>query len=169
MHSLDHIAHHPTIADLRVLHKSSSLCSPGLSLHSATLRGLEENYFELRQYVSSGQLKVARKPLPLPGDHNYIWQDITKIIDELHIRNHKDSRCRAKYNPEVVKTISKTTNTMSCEQTFAWLSRFKSHLCYAKKSFSFFLHRMIKRRNLYITYCYANNRRPLQPSIKAKI
>ena len=115
-------------------------------------------------------LKVAREPLPLPGDHKYIWQDITKIIDELHIRNHKDSRCRTKYNPEVVKTISKTTNTMSCEQTFAWLSRFKKVICAMPKThFHFFLHRMIKRRNLYITYCYANNRRPLQPSIKVKI
>ena len=115
-------------------------------------------------------LKVAREPLPLPGDHKYIWQDITKIIDELHIRNHKDSRCRTKYNPEVVKTISKTTNTMSCEQTFAWLSRFKKVICAMPKThFHFFLHRMIKRRNLYITYCYANNLRPLQPSIKVKI
>ena len=115
-------------------------------------------------------LKVAREPLPLPGDHKYIWQDITKIIDELHIRNHIDSRCRTKYNPDVVKTISKTTNTMSCEQTFAWLSRFKKVICAMPKThFHFFLHRMIKRRNLYITYCYANNRRPLQPSIKVKI
>ena len=94
--------------------------------------------------------KVAREPLPLPGDHKYIWQDITKIIDELHIRNHKDSRCRMKYNPEVVKTISKTTNTMSCEQTFAWLSRFKKVICAMLKThFHFFLRRMIKCRNLY--------------------
>jgi len=61
-------------------------------------------------------LKVAREPLPLPGDHKYIWQDITKIIDELHIRNHKDSRCRTKYNPEVVKTISQTTSTKSASR-----------------------------------------------------
>ena len=71
--------------------------------------------------------------LPLPGDHKYIWQDIT---NELHIKNHKDSRCRTKYNPEVVKTIGQSMNTMSCEQTFAWLSRFKKAM--PKTHFHFF-------------------------------
>ena len=27
-------------------------------------------------------LRLAREPLPLPGDHKDIWRDITKTIDE---------------------------------------------------------------------------------------
>ena len=35
-------------------------------------------------------LRVARQPLPLPGDLKFIWSDINKVIDDLHIKNHKD-------------------------------------------------------------------------------
>ncbi len=35
-------------------------------------------------------LSVAKKPLPIPGPQKYIWQDVRKTIDCLHIRNHKD-------------------------------------------------------------------------------
>ena len=34
-------------------------------------------------------LKVARCPLPLPGDLAHIWLEVNKIIDDLHIKNHK--------------------------------------------------------------------------------
>jgi len=40
-------------------------------------------------------LKVARKPLPLPGNFSNMWLDVKKTIDTLHIHhNHKDERCR---------------------------------------------------------------------------
>ena len=29
-------------------------------------------------------LKAAKKPLPLPGDLQYLWLDVTKIINELN-------------------------------------------------------------------------------------
>ena len=84
-------------------------------------------------------LKVARRLLPLPGDHKYIWQDITKVIDELHMKNHKDERCKVMYNPEKAKAIGPAVNTMSCEQTFAWLSRYKRVICAMPKThFHFF-------------------------------
>ena len=35
-------------------------------------------------------LRVAQEPLPLPGDLKYMWADVTKVIDELHLKNHKD-------------------------------------------------------------------------------
>ena len=34
-------------------------------------------------------LRVAKKPLPLPGDLMFLWLDIKEIIDTLHIHNHK--------------------------------------------------------------------------------
>ena len=112
-------------------------------------------------------LKVAKRPLPLPGDLQFIWQDIGKIIDTLHIRNHVDKRCQEKYSPQDLKDKNKDYNTMVCEQTFAWLSRYKKILCSMPKvHHHFYLHRMVKRRNNYISHCYSNGRRPIQPTVK---
>ena len=66
-------------------------------------------------------LRVAKQLLPLHGDLKYIWLDVNKIIDSLHLSNHKDDRCKVTYDP--AKMLSDGMNTMSCEQTFAWLSR----------------------------------------------
>ena len=132
-------------------------------------------------------LKVAKQPLPLPGTHcmcifpkrycawlhnslpmQVIWQDIRKIIDTLHIWNHKDSRCKQMYSPEIIKEEHPTYNTMSCEQTFVWLSRFKKIVCAMQKMHHhFYIHRMVKRRDSYIKYCYMNNHRPLLPNPKS--
>ena len=57
--------------------------------------------------------------------------------------------------------------TMSCEQTFVWLSRFKKVVYVKHKTHHFYIHRMVKRRNSYIEYCYMNNRRPLLPKPKS--
>ena len=40
-------------------------------------------------------LKVARRPLPLPGNLAHIWMDVNKIINDRHIKNHKDPPLRA--------------------------------------------------------------------------
>ena len=94
-------------------------------------------------------LRVAKNPLPLPGDFQHLWADVQKIIDSLHIGNHKDKRCQELYNPEIFKNPE--MNTMSCEQTFAWLSRYKRILSsMPKRHHHFYLHRMVRRRNAYI-------------------
>ncbi len=54
---------------------------------------------------------------------------MTKIIDSLHISNHKDVSCREKYDPGILKKEIREGNTMAAEQTFVWLSRFKKNLC----------------------------------------
>ena len=36
------------------------------------------------------------------NDLQYLWLDVTKIIDELHIKNHTDKRCIEKYNHKEV-------------------------------------------------------------------
>ena len=107
-------------------------------------------------------LKVAKRPLPLPGDLKYIWNDITKIIDTLHIKNHVDPRCKVKYSPDQVKQENPSYNTMACEQTFAWMSRFKKIVCSMPKvHHHFYLHHMVTRRNKYISLCYKQGRRPI--------
>ena len=93
-----------------------------------------------------------------------MWKDQTKIIDTLHIRNHKDEKCRQMYDPGKIKDENPDYNTMSCEQTFVWLSRFKKVVCAMSKThFHFYVHRMCKKRNRNIEFCYSNNRRPLVP------
>ena len=110
-------------------------------------------------------LRAAKKPLPLPGDLQHIWQDTTKIIDKLHLKNHKDPRCHELYNPADVLTDE--MNTMACEQTFAWLSRYKKILSAMPKTHHhFYIHRMVKRRNDYIAVCYKEGRRPVQPKVR---
>ena len=102
-------------------------------------------------------LKVAKKELPLPGTHMYashafwpsflnttgdlkhIWMDITKIIDTLHIKNHVDETCKLRYNPESIKKENPTFNTMACEQTFAWMSRYKKIVCSMPKFIIIFI------------------------------
>ena len=112
-------------------------------------------------------LKVARSPLPLPGKFSHIWMDVKKIIDTLHIANHKDKTCHDLYSPELLKKENPDMNTMCCEQTFAWLSRYKRILSSMPKTHHhFYLHRMVRKRNSYIEKCYANGRRPLLPNIK---
>lgn len=109
-------------------------------------------------------LRVARSPLPLPGNLKYLWQDVRKIIDDLHLKNHKDPRCAQNYSSASIRDDIPDMNTMSCEQTFAWLSRFKRILCAMPKvHHHFYLHRLVMRRNKYISFCYSHNRRPLQP------
>ena len=109
-------------------------------------------------------LKVSKKPLPLPGNLKHIWMDVGKVIDSLHLKNHKDERCQ-QYDPK--KIMEPGMNTMSCEQTFAWLSRYKKILSAMPKiHHHFFLHRMVQRRNNYISWCYTMGRRPLQPKVR---
>ena len=68
-------------------------------------------------------LRAAKEDLPLPDPYKDMWKSIKKVIDRLHIVNHKDKKCRRDYNPD--KILPKEYNTMASEQLFSWLSRFK--------------------------------------------
>ena len=109
-------------------------------------------------------LKAARNPLPFSSPWDKAWMTIKKIIDRLHIRNHKDASCQDKYNPSSLKEEIPEGNTMAAEQTFVWLSRFKKILCAMPKVHHlFYLHHMVKRRNKYTVHCYKNGKKPLLP------
>ena len=114
------------------------------------------------------RLKMLRNPLPLKGpDMPYVWQKINKCIDPLHLKNHKNKVCQTKYNPSKVKEEYPEANLMVCEQTFAWLGRFKKILNSTPKTHShFLLHRLVLARNKYTEYCYRENKKPLLPSAK---
>lgn len=73
------------------------------------------------------------------------------------------------YNPKKLKEAHPEYNTMTCEQTFSWLSRFKKILTAMPKiHHHFYLHQMVKRRNKYISYCYIMGKRPVQPTVKER-
>ena len=57
------------------------------------------------------------------------WMSIKKIIDSLHIRNHKDKSCKEQYDPALLKEEIPYGNMMEAKQTFVWLSRYKKKLC----------------------------------------
>ena len=73
------------------------------------------------------------KPLPLPGDLQYIRLDVIKIIDELHIKNHVDPRCQ-QYHPNIMRETILDMNTKACGQTFVWISWYKKILSVMPKT-----------------------------------
>ena len=114
-------------------------------------------------------LKAARNLLPWPSPWDKAWLSIRKVIDSLHIRNHKDKLCQEKYNPATLKEELPEGNTVAAEQTFVWLSRFKKILCAMPKVHHlFYLHHLVKRRNQYSVLCYKNNQKPLLPKARVK-
>ena len=112
-------------------------------------------------------LKLLKNPLELEGpEMPYLWSKIQKVIDPLHIKNHKRKSCHERYNPEKVKESFPEANMMVCEQTFAWLGRFKKVLNSTPKVAAHFLiHRLVLARNRYTELCYKENRRPLWPRL----
>ena len=109
-------------------------------------------------------LRVAKEVLPLPAPFDTVWQRINKVIDRLHLGNHKDRRCHQKYNPDDV--LPEGSNTMASEQLFSWLSRFKKIVnSMTQTHHLFFLHRMCKRRNAYTAACRKKGQEPLLPGI----
>ncbi|XP_038069366.1 uncharacterized protein LOC119738534 [Patiria miniata] len=109
---------------------------------------------------------VARSPLPLPAPWSHMWYDLKKCVDRLHIRNHTDAHCKVKYHPK--DHLEDTDNTMICEQTFVWLSRYKKIVCaMPKHRHLFYIHRMVKRRNKYTAKCYEQGDDPILPVVKS--
>ena len=82
-------------------------------------------------------LKAAAKSLHFPAPLDKVWSSIVKVIDKLHIRNHKDARCKTLYNPE--GKVPEGFNTMAAEQTFVWGSRLKRIVCAMPRLHQFFL------------------------------
>lgn len=113
------------------------------------------------------RMKVTKEELPFPAPYNQIWKKISKIIDTFHLKNHKRVECHQLYNPKRLKESHPSYNTQACEQTFAWLGRFHRILSSMPKIHNnFFLHRLVKRRNSYSTYCYQIGRKPVLPNSK---
>lgn len=100
------------------------------------------------------RLRASKLPLPLDPPFDSMWNRIQKIIDGLHVRNHKDPACQKMYDHSQFEKAHPTAqkNTMAAEQTFSWLVRFKKQLnSMPKMNQMFFLHRLHVHRNRYIS------------------
>ncbi|XP_053403140.1 uncharacterized protein LOC128558266 [Mercenaria mercenaria] len=117
------------------------------------------------------KIKAASEDLPLPGHLARMWSLIRKIIDILHLRNHKNATCQEKYNPDkVLKEEEKAVNTMAAEQLFAWMSRFKKIVnSMSQTHHLFYLHRMCQRRNRYSALCRKRGVEPIHPGINSNL
>ncbi len=76
------------------------------------------------------RLRVANNPLQL-GPYDAMWQKVTKIIDGLHLSNHKNPTCNEKYNPDrVIVRFGEdvTRNRHAAGPTFSWLTKFTKQL-----------------------------------------
>lgn len=59
-------------------------------------------------------MNVAKQDLPFPHPLNKMWLTIVKVIDRLHIRNHKDQKCKTLHNQN--GKIPEKFNSMAAEQ-----------------------------------------------------
>ena len=114
-------------------------------------------------------MKLWREPLPIKTFAN-LWQDnLIKIIDSIHLHNHKRESCHKNFILKILKEKLPDGNTMICEQTFCWLGRFKKILnALPKHRFEFMLHRLVIHRNRYTEYCHLVKKYPHLPSMKVK-
>jgi hypothetical protein len=107
-------------------------------------------------------LVISKSNLPLPKPYDQVWKYIGKVIDRLHLRNHVDEKCKRLYNAD--DKIPKQFNTLACEQTFIWASRFKKVMCAMPHIHQFFfLHRIVKHRNRYNEKCHQHRKLPILP------
>ena len=98
-------------------------------------------------------LHAAQKDLPLPAPFDKMWQSVEKVIDRLHLQNHKDPSCKVNYNPGNI--LSKSFNTMAAEQVNVWTSRLKRIMvALPYMHHMLFFHEMVKKRNAYTELCY---------------
>ncbi|XP_078366040.1 uncharacterized protein LOC144650252 [Oculina patagonica] len=77
---------------------------------------------------SVNKMLVAKQPLPLGKPFDTLWLDVNKVIDRLHLKNHKDPRCKELYSSDSLKDKIPNLNTPVAEQTFVWAARFKQIL-----------------------------------------
>ena len=114
-------------------------------------------------------LKAAKIDLPLQSPCDKLWKSVTKVIDDLHIRNHSDPKCLEMYHPHKVREEHPQYNLMCAEQTFVWLSRFKKIVSSMNKTHHcFFIHRIVKLRNSYTQLCMKYGRKPPLPKAKTR-
>jgi hypothetical protein len=69
------------------------------------------------------------------------------VIDRLHIKNHKGKQCRKHFDADKIQELL-DINTVVCEQTNFWLSRFKYIMKHMNaQRFNFFMYIILDKYN----------------------
>lgn len=124
----------------------------------------EDMYLAYDNMCNLCNLKVSQHMLPLRPPFQDAWLQLRKVIDTFHLVNHVNPECHTKFSPKALKEKHPHANTQAGEQTFVWMGRFKHIVCAMNKTHHmFYLHRMIRRRNIYTEKCYKNGRKPILP------
>ena len=101
--------------------------------HSSCCKSLyhsphQETSFGWRQITSSMTCKFINQS---KGKRLFIklchW--FLKVPFFRHLQNHRNERCKVLYNPDKMKAVIPHGNTMTAEETFAWMSRYKKTGC----------------------------------------
>ena len=112
--------------------------------------------------------RAMKEPLPLPEPYSHMFLRLNKAVDELHIRNHTEEYCLQNLKPSRITDMHPdltSRNTMSAEQTFVWLARYKRITSSMPRNHHlFFIHRMVTLRNRNTAACYKAGKKPLLPT-----
>ena len=105
------------------------------------------------------RLKATKEPLPGEFDPHFqgMWSAVSKIIDGLHLQNHRRDDCKLKYNPDHFAESHPGVahaDTMAAEQQFSRLGKYRKQMnSMTKENQLFFLHRICVRYNEYNARC----------------
>ena len=131
------------------------------------IRSSKKYFLAYDNVCNLSNMKLWREPLPIKSFANLWTENLIKIIDSIHLHNHKRESCHKDFNPKILKEKLPDGNTVICEQTFCWLGRFKRILnALPKHRFEFMLHRLIIHQNRYTEYCHLTKKYPHLPSMK---
>ena len=109
------------------------------------LQTMEETILAYDNMCHLDSLRISRKDLPLPFPFKKMWQKVGKVIDRLHLQNHKDPLCKVKYNPD--NSLPEGFNTMAAEPVNVWVSRLKRIMVSMPyMHHMFFFHQMVKKK-----------------------
>ena len=87
-----------------------------IKLEGKTESELEGFFVSYDNICNLARLKLLKNPLPLEAPMDNLWTSINKIIDDLHIKNHRREECQELYNPSIVREVFPDVNLMTAEQ-----------------------------------------------------
>ncbi|CAB3993608.1 Hypothetical predicted protein [Paramuricea clavata] len=82
-----------------LLLKFKPMIENGLDNEEVT-KAIESTILSYDNMCHVDNMKICSQDLPLPAPLNLSWKLLGKVIDRLHLRNHKDPKCKKYYDPD---------------------------------------------------------------------
>ena len=100
-----------------------------LKLRGKTEEEINQFYLSYDHMCAIDRLHLLRHPLPFEPPEDRIWLDIHKLIDPLHMKNHKNPRCEELYNSEVLKSHIPDANLMCAVTELEKVKKTRHDIC----------------------------------------